>query len=124
MQNLLSPKLLPQNSKVEIYRTIILPAVFTGVKHSLPHRKGKCKLRLFENGVLGKIFEPKRDEVAREWGRLHNKGLYDLYSSTAIIGIKSRRISWVGHVACMWKRRGKKKILVGRHEGRSLRGKI
>jgi hypothetical protein len=123
VQNLLSSKLLSKNSKVKIYRSIILPAVFTGVKHSLPHRKEKCKLRLFENGVVGKIFEPKRDEVAREWGRLHNKGFYDLHTSTAIIGIKSRRISWTGHVACMGKRRGKNKTLVGRHEGRSLRGK-
>jgi hypothetical protein len=108
---------------VEIYRTIILPAIFTGVKHSLSHRKEKCKLRLFENGVLGKIFEPKRDEVGREWGKLHNKGLYDPQSSTAIIGIKSRRISWAGHVACMGKRKGENKILVGRHEGKSVRGK-
>ena len=31
------------------------------------------RLRVFENGVLGIIFGPKRDEVTREWRRLHNE---------------------------------------------------
>jgi hypothetical protein len=27
----------------------------------------KCRLRVFENRVLRRIFEPKWDEVTREW---------------------------------------------------------
>jgi len=57
--------------------------------------------------VLRTIFGPKRGEVTGEWRRLHNEELYDLYSSpntTRII--KSRRMSWAGHVACMRDRRG------------------
>ena len=38
-------------------------------------------LSVFENRVLRKIFGPKRDEVTREWRKLHNEELYDLYSS-------------------------------------------
>ena len=38
-------------------------------------------MRLFENKVLRKIFEPMRDETTKEWRRLHNEKLYDLYSS-------------------------------------------
>ena len=35
-------------------------------------------------------------------GRLRNEELYDVYSSPSFIRlIKSRRMSWVGHVACM-----------------------
>jgi hypothetical protein len=55
---------------------------------------------VFENRVLRRIFGPKRDEVTGEWRKLHNKELYDLYSSASIIRIiKSRRMRWAGHVA-------------------------
>jgi hypothetical protein len=60
------------------------------------------RLRVFENRVLGRIFGPKRDEVTREWRRLHDGELNDLYSSPNIIRvIQLRRIRWAGHVACM-----------------------
>jgi hypothetical protein len=35
---------------------------------------------VFENRVLGRIFGLKRDEVMREWRKLHNEELHDLYS--------------------------------------------
>jgi hypothetical protein len=35
----------------------------------------ECRLRVFENKVLRRIFGPKRDEVTGEWKRLHNKEL-------------------------------------------------
>jgi hypothetical protein len=55
---------------------------------------------LFENRVLRRIFGPKRDEVTREWRKLHKKELRDFYSSPSIIRIiKSRRMRWAGHVA-------------------------
>jgi hypothetical protein len=38
------------------------------------------RLRVFENRVLRKIFGTKRDEVTREWRKLHNEELRDLYS--------------------------------------------
>jgi hypothetical protein len=36
--------------------------------------------------MLRRIFGPKRDEVTREWRKLHNEELNDLYSPTNIIG--------------------------------------
>jgi hypothetical protein len=45
------------------------------------------RLRVIENRVLRRIFGPKRDEVAREWRKLHNEMLRDLYSSPSIIRI-------------------------------------
>jgi hypothetical protein len=62
----------------------------------------KCRLRVFENRMLRRIFGRKRDEVTGEWRRLHNKELYALYSLPDIIQvIKSRRMRWAGHVARM-----------------------
>jgi hypothetical protein len=59
------------------------------------------RLRVFENGVLRKIFGPKREEEG-SWRKLHNDELHSLYSSPNIVRvIKSRRMSWAGHVACM-----------------------
>jgi hypothetical protein len=37
--------------------------------------------------VLRRIFGPKRDEVTREWRKLHNEGRNDLYSSPNIIRV-------------------------------------
>jgi hypothetical protein len=36
-------------------------------------------LRVFENGVLRRVFGPKEDEVTGEWRKLHNEELSDLY---------------------------------------------
>jgi hypothetical protein len=67
--------------------------------------------------VLRKIFGPKRDEVIG-WRSLHNEELHNLYCSPSIIRIiKSRRITWAGHVARMGEKRNAYRILVGKQEG-------
>ena len=48
------------------------------------------------------IFGPKRDELTREWRKLQNKELNELYSSPNIARvIKSKIMRWAGHVARM-----------------------
>jgi hypothetical protein len=59
-------------------------------------------VRVFENRVLRRIFEPKRDEVTGDWRKLHNEELHNLYSSPNRM-IKSR-MRWAGHVARMGRR--------------------
>jgi hypothetical protein len=55
---------------------------------------------VFENRLLRRIFGPKRDELTKEWGRLHNDELHDLYCSPNILRkIKSRIMRSAGHVA-------------------------
>ena len=74
-------------------------------------------LRVFGNMVLRRIFGPRRDEVTGEWRRLHNEELNDLYSSPNIVRvIKSRRMTWAGHVAHMGEERGVYRVLVGKPE--------
>jgi hypothetical protein len=49
------------------------------------------RMRVFEDRVLKRIFEPKRDKVTGEWRKLHNEELNDWYCSTNIVWvIKSR----------------------------------
>jgi len=79
---------------------------------------------VFGNRVLRRIFEPRRDEVMGEWGRLHNKELNDFYSSPNIVRvIKSRRMRWAGHVAHMGEERGVYRVLVGKPEARRSLGR-
>jgi hypothetical protein len=79
---------------------------------------------VFENRVLRRIFEPKRDEVAGEWRKLHSEELHNLYSSPNIIRqVKSRGMRWAEHVACMGEERKVYKVLVGKPKGKRPLGR-
>jgi len=80
--------------------------------------KEERRLRVYENRVLRTIFGPKRDEVTRELREIHNEELNDLYSQNIIPVIKSRRMRWAGHVACIGERRCAYRVLVGKPEGK------
>jgi hypothetical protein len=74
----------------------------------------ECGLRVFQNRVIRRIFGPKGDEVTGEWRRLRNEKFNDLYCAPNIVRvIKSIKIKWAGHVACMGERRGAFRVLVG-----------
>ena len=62
VQYLLSSSLLSRNLKIKIYRTIILPVVYGCETWWLTWRE-ECRLRVFENRVLRRIFRPKRNKV-------------------------------------------------------------
>jgi hypothetical protein len=79
---------------------------------------------VFENRVLRRIFGTKKDEVKREWRKLHNEELRDLYSSPSIIRIiKSRKVRWARHVARMGEKRNAYRLLVRKPEGKRLLGR-
>jgi len=110
--------------KINIYRTIILPAVLYGCETWSLTLREESRLKLFENRVLRRVFGPKRDDVTGEWRKLYNGELSDLYSLPNIVQVvKSRRMSWAGHVARMEEGKVVHRVLVGKPEGRRPLGR-
>jgi hypothetical protein len=54
--------------KVEIHKIILLPLT----------QREECRLMIFENRVLRRIFGSKREDVKGEWGKFHNDKLHIL----------------------------------------------
>jgi hypothetical protein len=75
VQNLVS-HLLSKRTNFEIYKTV-LSYVCETCALTL---RGQHRLGVFEDRVLGRIFEPKREELTRSWGK------FNLYSSPSILG--------------------------------------
>jgi hypothetical protein len=124
VQNLLFYSLLSKIIKIPIHRTIILPVVLHECETWSLTLREECRLRMFQNRVLRRIFGPKRVEVTREWRKLCNKELNDLYSSPNINWvIKSRKMRWAGHVARTGARRGACRILVWKPQGKTPLGR-
>jgi len=78
---------------------------------------------MFEKRALRRIFGPKREEVTREWRKLHNEELNDLYSSPNIVRVIKPRMIWAGHVVRTRERRGVYRILVRKPEGKRPLGR-
>ena len=62
-------------------------------------------------------------EVTREWRKLHNEELNDLYWSLNIVRVIKSRIRWAGHVACMGERSSVYRVLLGEPEGKRPLGR-
>jgi hypothetical protein len=90
---------------IRLYKIIVLLVVLYGCETwSLTLREG-YRLRMFENRMLRKIYEPKRDEVIGGWRKQYNEELHNLYCSPSIIRIvELKRVRWAGHVAGMGRR--------------------
>ena len=55
----------------------------------------ELRLRVLENRVRREIFGSKRVEATKEWRKLHNEELSDLYCSPNIVRVvTSRRMRW------------------------------
>jgi hypothetical protein len=83
--------LLYKNIKSNIYRNIILPAVFYECENWSLTLREECRLRVSENRVLRRIFGPKRDKVTGEGRKLHTEELNDLYTSPSFVRVNESR---------------------------------
>jgi hypothetical protein len=120
VQKLSSSCLLFKNLKAGIYKTIVLPVVLYRCEtSSLLTLSEEHRLKVFENRVLRRIYDPRRDEVTGGWRKLHNEELHNLYSSSSMIRmIKAWRMRLIGHVARMGLKRKAYRLLVENPEGR------
>jgi len=64
-----------------------LPVVLYGCEILLLTLREEHRLRVFENGMLRRVFGPKRDEVTGQWRKLHNEELNDLYCSPNVFRV-------------------------------------
>jgi hypothetical protein len=75
---------------------------------------------VFENWALRRIAGQKGAEVTREWRKLHNEELRDLYSLLSIIRIiKTRQMRWAGHVARIGEKRNAYRFVMEKPEGKT-----
>jgi hypothetical protein len=103
---------------------IILPVVLDGCETWSITLREEHRLRVSENRVLRRTFGPKKNKVIGGWRKLHNEELRSSYYSPDIIKvIKSKRMKWAEHVACIGKISNKYKILFGKTEGKRQFGR-
>jgi hypothetical protein len=98
VQNLLSSSLLCENVKNKNIKDYSFTYIIYGCgPSSLILREG-YRMRVFENTVLRRLFEPKGNKITEGWRKLHNEELHNLYSSPNTIRlIKPRRMKLSMH---------------------------
>jgi hypothetical protein len=84
VQNLSSSRLISENLKIKIYKTVILPVVLYGCETWSLTLREEHRLRVFEHRVLRRIFGPKREDDG-SWRKWSNDELSNLYSSLNIV---------------------------------------
>jgi hypothetical protein len=62
------------------------PVVFYGCETWSLTLREECRLRVFENRFLRRVFGPKRDKVKGEWRKLHNEELNDIIPHSILFG--------------------------------------
>ena len=62
------------------------------------HLREECRLKVFENMILRRIFRPKREKFG-EWRRLYSEERHNLYRPSNIMKVIKTR--WVNCVARM-----------------------
>ena len=83
----MSSSLLFKTVKIKTCTYFVLLVVLYGCGTWSVMPREEHRMKVFENRVLRKIFEPMCDEVTGEWVRLRNEERHDLYTSPNIIQV-------------------------------------
>ncbi|KAL4084697.1 hypothetical protein QTP88_027621 [Uroleucon formosanum] len=91
-------RLISKNTKIRLYKVLIKPIVLYACGAWASTKSDEKRLLLFERKILRRIYGPKRNEE-NLYERRTNAELRAIFNEPNIVGIlKSRRISWAGHV--------------------------
>jgi hypothetical protein len=82
-------------------------------------------MKVFQNGVIKRMFGYKRDKITGGWKKIPNEKLHNLYLLQIIIiiiirMIKSRRERWAKHVPGRGKVRNEYNILIENPESEEI----
>lgn len=89
---------MSKNTKLRLYKVLIRPIDLYACETLASTKLDEKRLILFERKILRKIYGPKINEE-NSYERRTNAELKTMFNGPNILGIlKSRRISWAGHV--------------------------
>jgi hypothetical protein len=120
---LIKSRALNRSSKLKVCKSLIRPIVTYGCEAwTFTNRDEQC-LRVFERRILRRIFGPVRDEDGC-WIIRMNHELNDLIKNADMVRfVKSKRMTWQGHVMRMEEKRIPKRVLEWKPVGRRNRGR-
>ena len=122
--SILRSKLLSRNTKLLIYKTLVLPVLMYGSEAWTLNNDEQQKLSVFERRVLRMIFGAVC--INGIWRSRYYDELYDIYNDVPVVRrIKTQRLRWLGHVQRMNDNDVPKKIFEakGPQYGQRRRGK-
>lgn len=97
LSKILRSKFVRRNTKLKIYKTLIIPVLMYGAESWTLSVAHKNLLQVFERKVLRMIFGPVCDRDG--WRIRYNHELYELYRDKDIVErINKQQLRWLGHV--------------------------
>jgi hypothetical protein len=94
--------LLSKNINIQIHRTTIFHVVLYGCETWSLTLRDESKPKVFENIVCRRIFVSKKEEVRREWRKLHSEELNDRHTSPNIVRVMKAEKNKMGGPCSMY----------------------
>jgi hypothetical protein len=122
LSRILRSRYVQRNTKIQIYKTLIIPVLIYGAETWTLSTSEKNLLGIFERKILRMIFGPVCDRG--EWRIRYNNELYTMYSDSSIVEkIRKQQLRWLGHIQRMQEDRPPRRIAFARVEGRRRPGR-